>query len=233
MQPTLRCISLCTLCLCLLGLFCACGQETVTQDFSYVNSTFTLSLQGELYPTKDTISFAQTKALGKLRDEPLPFAAKITVTPVSAGAVHEGSADGGQILNRPAWQVKITYTAPEGLSGLSVSCIYSHPDHEAPEALDSVTVTYPSPTGKLRVPFPDDSIRGLLLPALLLLPYGQITAVSPVADGQHTVERSQSGIGLANGTLTYRFSTDAPNTAGYPLTVTWTGDNSRGHMYIS
>ena len=102
---------------------------------SMFNTSFSLSVRGELcldaYPVLPDGTVGKTRA-----GTPLPFSAVVSSAPIPAGRVTEGLP-----ANEKAYQTSVTYTAPEALAGMTVTCAYGGSKTAA-----TATLTYPSPT---------------------------------------------------------------------------------------
>ncbi len=200
-------VALCFLLLVSL-LLASCGGTASRHPFSYVDNAFSLTVRGELCLDVDLAPADGT--VGKTRaGEPMAFSAEVTARPLPAGTVMEGLPTEGK-----AYRVSVIYTAPEAISGLSVTCAYG-----GQETATTATLTYPSPTGVLTVSLPYEAVRGLLAPVLALIPQGDVSEVGPVKDEGWTVA-------CDNGTV-YSFTKES----AFPVKVETGGDESRLRMY--
>lgn len=189
----------------------SCGSSVSRDPFSYTDAAFTLTVRGELCLEIDP-SFTQG-TVGKTRSgEPLAFAAEVSSSPLPAGTVMDGLP-----ATERAYRVTVTYTAPEALAGISVVCVYG-----GAETATEAALTYLSPSGPLTVSRPFASVKGLLLPALALLPRGDVIEISPVTDGAWTVT-CESG---QDETAVYAFSKDSP----FPAKIKVSGPAQRFWM---
>ncbi|MBQ3507953.1 MAG: hypothetical protein IJA91_05320 [Clostridia bacterium] len=155
--------------------FSACSPTASSNDFSYAAAPFTAAVRGTYTPEDGT---------------PRPIAVQITVgEPISVD----------DLTNRP---MKVTITQPATLAGITVAAVYE-PDADG-KLIRTVTFTYPSSYGEVSSSSQTGDFDGFLRFAEALLPFGDITDVSPTADdGTHTVTRT-----TANGTrkATFLFS---------------------------
>ncbi|MBE6558494.1 MAG: hypothetical protein E7661_05745 [Ruminococcaceae bacterium] len=87
---------------------------------------------------------------------------------------------------RISGQLSITYTAPEALNGMTLTCHFLTPEDLYGSDLP-ITVTYPAPSENMTVTLPSSSVAGLLSPGAVLFPIGDVTDVSPLRDGTKTV----------------------------------------------
>lgn len=146
--------------ICLLMLY-ACSPAPPADDFAYALTAFTTSVRGTYTPADGV---------------PRPIAATVSVGEPSAGG---GPAD------RP---MTVTFTQPPALAGLTVSSVFERDSQGQP--LRTVTFTYPSAYGEVKVTSQEGEFDGFLRFAEALLPLGDIAEVSPAAeDGTHTVTR--------------------------------------------
>ncbi|MBQ9779614.1 MAG: hypothetical protein IJW00_01585 [Clostridia bacterium] len=199
------------LCLCLV--LSACGSFKVKNPLAYADTSFFLSVRGELY--LDAPPPLSDGTVGKIRTgEPLAFSAEISSRPLPAGKVVDGLPSGGE-----AYEVSITYTSPDALSGLSVTCLYG-----GREIATAATLTYPSPTGVMTVSSSYGAVKGLLAPAIALLPQGDIGQVSPIKDGTWTVTCQE----VEGRVATYHFVEDKI----YPIKVETAGQGYRIFVYV-
>lgn len=179
--------------LCFLLLLCpvlaSCGGSVSHDPFAYTDTAFSMTVRGEL--CRDAEPPLGEGTVGKTRaGEPLSFAAEVSSEPLPAGTVIEGLPSEGK-----AYRVSVTYTAPEALAGLSVTCAYG-----GQGTATAATVTYPSPTGELSALLPYESVKGLLAPALALLPQGDVNEVDPVTpEGSRTVRTQEATYTFSKG----------------------------------
>lgn len=208
-------ILLLTLCLlCLSG----CGRSTSTAPFSYVEKDFFLTVEGKLCLKHEAPTASETLFLGKIRTgQPLSFEARITVRPLSSGEVYDSPS-----LAPPLWQIQISYTAPEALAGLSVSCLYNR-QVSAFETQAEATLTYTNTAGQLSVKLPYTSVATLCFPATSLLPCHDVVSVSPTAGGLKTITVADD-----ISKIVYTFSEDSI----YPLQIEIISDKSEATLLI-
>ncbi len=145
----------------LLSLF-ACSPASPKDDFSYAATPFSAAVRGT-YTPEDSL--------------PRPVTARITVgAPIS----------GDDPTARP---LTITFTEPPTLAGITVTAVYE--TNQQGQVTRIVTFIYPSTYGEVKTSSQAGDFDGFLRFAEALLPIGDITAISPVAeDGTHTVTRT-------------------------------------------
>ncbi len=171
---------------CLLFLFATgCGvPETV--DFSYTKAPFFLTVTGEI-----TLFQKNDASVGKIRSEtPINFSATVSsdvITPPTGSNAYENA-------------ITVTYTSPESLKGLQVTCRYS----QSMTGNEPVTLTYPSHPHPMTYTARYEDVKYLLLPVTSLFPQGDVTSVSPAHDGQKTVTLQSTA--HPNLHITYVFS---------------------------
>lgn len=174
----------CLLMLSVCLLLSACSEPSVGDPFGYIRSPFTLTVKGELCLSSDNLRTEGT--VGKIRQgKILDFSAEIASSPLPAGIVEDGLPS-----TSPAYRIVITYTAPEALAGLSITCTYGGQDTAT---IATLTRPLPHRTEPLSYSLPFSSVQGLLLPATAFFPDGDVSEVSPVQDhGIRTVKTAQA-----------------------------------------
>ncbi len=179
------------LCICLVFLFTTGCRVPETADFSYTEVPFSLTLTGSI-----TLSQAQDISLGKIRGEiPVSFSATVS------SDVIRPSGENGAYENA----VTVTYTAPESLKGLKLTCRYK----KEMAGDEPVTLTYPAKPHAMIHTARYEDVRYLLLPVTLLFPQGDVTSVSPTHDKETTVTlQSKAQPDLL---VTYIFSDEQPH----------------------
>lgn len=140
----------------------ACSPVPPKDDFAYANAPFTARVRGT-YTPEDGV--------------PRPITAQITV---------------GELLEREnpfARSITIVFTAPETLAGITAEAVCE--TDSGGSTRHTVTFTYSSPYGDMKVSSASEGMAGILRFAEALLPVGDVTSVSPTAkDGTHTVTRA-------------------------------------------
>lgn len=179
----------------ILGVFClfstllACSPPVVQRDFAYAEEAFSVSVSGTYLPASDP------------NGTPRSFAATI-----SAGAPVSGDPS--------LRDLSLVFTHPASLQGVAVAAVLSSDPAAGGEVTRRVTFTYPSEYGEVKATATGREFDGLLRFAEALLPLGDVTAVSPVAeDGTHTVTRSGDG-----RTVTFTFAEDSEFPVSFRLT---------------
>lgn len=150
---------------CLLAiLFCLPACTPAPGDpFAYANAPFSVSLEGTYLPAHDPDGV------------PRPIAATVTA----------GAPIGGDPALR---DLTVTFTAPASLAGVTVTALVS-PASDGTVSR-SVTFSYPSDCGEIKVTAKGKEFDGLLRFAEAWLPAGDVAEVSPAApDGSRTVTR--------------------------------------------
>ncbi len=144
----------------ILALSChACAPARPKDPFAYAKEPFAASVRGTYTPAGDTA--------------PRPFAATVT-----AGAPVDGDPTRRDLT--------VTFTAPDTLAGVTVTATLSPAPDEG--YARTVTFTYPSDYGNIRVTAKGPEFDGFLRFAEALLPLGDVAKVSPkAADGSYTV----------------------------------------------
>ncbi len=202
------CIALLLLILCLFGTAC---QAPRASDFSYTEAPFSLTVQGSI-----TLSAPETNEppLGKLRTEtPLSFSATVSsdmITSSDGSLTHENA-------------LTVTYTAPESLKGLQVTCRY-HPNMTGQE---SVTLSYSASPHSILLSMPYENVKYLLLPVTALFPQGDVTLVSPTDEGKKTV--TLQSIEHPNLQLSYVFSKESV----YPQSIVYESSDKKATLFVS
>ncbi len=205
-------------------LFCclllsACGKVTADDPFSYVNATMTLTVRGEvsMMPSPDKAQQGSGAFSGITRaDEPLEFSGTVRTEPLPKGQVSDGT-----LAAENRWRVSITYTSPDALAGMSVACVLG-----ADGTASDATLTYPAPHGTVTLSLPYASARGLLRPALCLLPQGDVTSVSPTKDGVRSVTVTATDAGRET---IFSFGQDSP----YPVRIDVADPHGQMHLYLN
>ena len=176
----------------LVAVFLAGCARTVTGDraFSYMEENFSATVKGNVtrYAADGYKGDASLVGDG-LTDISRSFEATVSVESVGAGGSRLVSA------------LTVTYTAPPSLRGVTVS--YVADAAQAGGARVTLTRTVPMHATAdmgagvaervitVDLSATDPAVRdALLAPAGVLLPVGDITAVSAVADGRYTVTRT-------------------------------------------
>lgn len=197
------------LCICLIFLFITGCRVPETVDFSYTESPFFLTVTGSM-----TLSQTQDTSLGKTRVKtPVSFSATVSsdvIYPSLESDVYENA-------------VTVTYTAPESLKGLKLTCRYK----KSMTGDEPVTLTYPATPHAMTHTTHYEDVKYLLLPVTSLFPHGDITSVSPTNDGQKTVTlQSKAQPDLQ---ATYVFSEEQP----HPKSIVYTFTDRKIELYIS
>lgn len=181
----MRLFFVCLLTVCLLFCFTACTPAP--QDpFAYAAEAFSVTVRGTYTPAKEAA--------------PRPFTAQVTAGP--------------PLGNHPADRdLAVVFSSPPSLKGVTVTATLTHePDGTYQR---SVVFTYPSDYGNIEIPAKGEEFDGLLRFAEALLPVGDITDISPVAeDGTHTVTRA-----TADGTRAAVFLFSSGQTLPLKVTV--------------
>ena len=158
--------------LCLSG----CESNSLSHPFSYTQKAFSITVKGQIYADEALLPSLSEASLGKHRSS-MSFSAHVSVKPVSPGEVYDHPSSS-------IWQVQVTYTAPEALSGLTVSCLYHL---SAADEMTDVTLTYQNAAGNLTIKRPYTSAAFLCLPATAFLPCSDPISVSPTDGGLTTI----------------------------------------------
>lgn len=165
----------------------ACTPAPPPDDFAYAAIPFTASVRGTYTPADQV---------------PRPIAATVSVDAPITGGGPTGRS------------MTVTFTQPATLAGITVSSVCEADPRG--KLTRTVTFTYPSAYGEVKVSSAEGNFDGLLRFAEVLLPRGDVAEVSPVAeDSTHTVTR-RTADGMWEGV--YLFSKEHP----LPLRVTVT-----------
>ena len=155
--------------LCLVFLCTACQVSEAT-DFSYTETSFSLTVTGEIViPAGENL-----KTVGICRFEtPISFSASVSseiIPPSDPASVRQHS-------------LTLTYTSPESLQGMTLTFLY----HENMTGNENVIVFYPCGSDLLSLQMPYQEVASLLLPVTALFPEGDVISVTPTDNGQKTV----------------------------------------------
>lgn len=196
-------------CICLLFLFITGCQKHETVDFSYTETPFSLVVTGST-----TLSQDRDTSLGKIRGEiPMRFSATVS------SDIIRPSLESGAYENA----LTVTYTAPESLKGLQLTCRYK----KEMTGDEPVTLTYPAKPHSMTHTARYEDVRYLLLPATLLFPQGDVTSVSPTQDGKTTVTLQSTK--QPNLQVIFDFSKEQP----YPKNIAYVSDGRKMKLDIS
>lgn len=197
--------------------FSGCGHWREVVPLDYREGAFEVVVRGEMCRTMNDGYDQTTRPLVdgigvSGADEVISFAAHLKV---------------GEVLNSDGYRnATLTYTSPQSLSGVEVSCL-------ALQASDGVwhtsyTLSLTSETGK-RVVFDDmdeKQVSGLLRPLYMILPVGDVSSITPLAgEGVEITYISSHG-----GSVSLTFDKEQ-NTL--PQLVKWQNDWGWGKMMVS
>jgi hypothetical protein len=163
----MRLFPACLLTICLLLCSTACTPAP-KDPFAYAATPFSVSVEGTYLPASDE------------GGPPRPIAARVTA----------GEPVNGDPTLR---DLTVTFTAPSSLRGATVTATLS-PAPDGPHLNGTVTrsvlFSYPSDYGEVTFTAKETELDGLLRFAEALLPLGDVSEISPVAeDGSFTVTR--------------------------------------------
>ena len=148
----------------LLLSFPSCSPSASRDSFAYAAVAFSVTVRGTYAPAGDST--------------PRSFAAEVTA----------GVPVGGDPTRR---DLAVVFSSPPSLKGVTVTATLTPgPDGTYQR---SVVFTYPSEYGTIEIPAKGTEFDGFLRFAEALLPFGDITDLSPVADGGYTVTRTGEG----------------------------------------
>jgi hypothetical protein len=178
----------CLLAFCLLLCSTACTPAP-RDPFAYAAAPFSVTVKGTYLPAHDGSG------------TPRPIAAVITA----------GAPASEDLTLR---DLTVTFTAPAALAGVTVTALVS-PASDGTVSR-SVTFSYPSDCGEIKVTAKGREFDGLLRFAEAWLPAGDVAEVSPAApDGSRTVTR-RGGDGEYEAV--FRFTPDRELPAGVTVT---------------
>lgn len=163
-----------------LLLLSSCGVSERSPSFSYLWATCAFSVRGTssltvpspLVYTEDIPYYQGVFRKGECLD----FTAEITLAPVASGLRLSETG-----LPTDTFAIRMTYTAPEALSGLTLACVYNPAQGDA---TPTVTLQAPALQGSLTLPL--SSVLSLIQPALCLIPSGDRVSVTPAEAGRLT-----------------------------------------------
>ena len=168
-------------------LFTGCSAHTVAdRAFSYMEEDFSATLSGSVTRLADDGYVGDVSLVGDgLTDVSRPFEATVTVKT-------RVGAEGERLVSA----LTVVYSAPSSLRGVTVSYVSDGGDAGQARVTLTRAVADRSSIREDRTITVDLSAThpavrdALLAPAGVLLPVGDITAVSPETDGVYTVTRT-------------------------------------------
>ena len=144
-----------------LVLFSACSPSSPPDHFAYADTAFTAAIRGTYTPA-DGI--------------PRPIAATVSV---------EEPRPNRDLSDR---SMTLSFSQPSALEGATVSTAFEA-DPQG-RILRTVTFSYPSSYGEVKITSEEEAFDGFLRFAEALLPLGDVTGISPVSeDGTRIVTR--------------------------------------------
>ena len=202
-----KCSLLTAVFLVLMFGLCSCQNARDDSYFSYTRKPFSLNLQGEmtLFSKDLQDKTEESDFIGNLRKEPITFSAQITATPLSPGAAEWLPAE-----TASCWRIRLSYTGPESLCGLSLSCLYA----QSEGLYGNADITYDQSSEKMHFTLPTSAVQTLMLPALCLFPQGDLSDVSAIDNGCRQITLSPPGSDV-DTEAHYTFDTQHP----FPLSV--------------